>query len=137
MTRARVADSLLALLCVAAVVAPIRPLFTPDSWIPGAVIMAVSVTVTGMLMRARTRRDVPVVVAQIIVGILLAGWLFGRGHLWYGLPTWRTVIAFNNILVDARETITTFAPPAPSGRGILLAMALIVWVTVLLIQFRR
>ena len=135
MTRARVGDSLLALLCVAAVVAPIRPLFTPDSWIPGAVVMAVSVTATGMIMRARTRRDVPVVVAQIIVGILLAGWLFGRGHLWYGLPTWRTVIAFNNILVDARETITTFAPPAPSGRGILLAMALIVWVTVLLVDF--
>ncbi|KAB7741045.1 hypothetical protein GA707_18355 [Nostocoides sp. F2B08] len=135
MTRARVGDSLLALLCVAAVVAPIRPLFTPDSWIPGAVIMAVSVTVTGMLVRTLTRRDVPVVVAQVVVGVLLAGWLFGRGHLWYGLPTWRTMIAFNNILVDARETITTFAPPAPSGRGILLAMALIVWVTMLLVDF--
>lgn len=135
MTRARVGDSLLALLCVAAVVAPIRPLFTPDSWIPGAVAMAASVTVTGMLLRAVTRRDALVVLAQIVVGILLAGWLFGRGHLWYGLPTWQTVIAFNNLLVEAREIITTFAPPAPSARGILLAMALIVWVTMLLVDF--
>jgi transglutaminase-like putative cysteine protease len=134
-SRARVGDSLLALLCVAAVVAPIRPLFTPDSWIPGAVAMAVSVTVTGMLVRALTRRDVPVVLGQIVVGVLLAGWLFGRGHLWYGLPTWRTMLAFNNILVDARETITSYAPPAPSGRGILLAMALIVWITMLLVDF--
>jgi transglutaminase-like putative cysteine protease len=135
MSRARVADSLLALLAVLAVVAPFRALFTPDSWIPGALAMALSVTVSGMVMRALTLRDAPVVLTQIGVGVLLAGWLFGRGHLWYGLPRWQTVIAFNNILIDARETITSYAPPAPSSRGVILAMALIVWLTMLLVDF--
>ena len=134
MRQARVGDALLSLLAVAAVVAPIRPLFTPDSWIPGALAMAVSVTVTGLVVRALTPRDVPVVLAQIGVGVLLAGWLFGRGHLWFGLPQWDTIVAFNNILVDARETITSYAPPAPSGRGVILAMALIVWATMLLVD---
>ena len=135
MSRARIGDSLVALLCVAAVVAPIRPLFTPDSWVLGAVVLAGSVTVVGMTLRASTRRDVPVIVGQIVTGLILAGWLFGRGHLWFGLPTWDTVIAFNSLLVEARETITTFAPPAPSGPGVHLALALIVWVTMLLVDF--
>ena len=134
MRQARIGDGLLALLAVVAVVAPIRPLLTPDSWIPWALAMALSVTVTGMVMRAATRRDVPVVVAQIGVGVLLAGWLFGRGHLWFGLPRWDTVLAFNTLLVEARETITSYAPPAPAGRGVILAMALIVWLTMLLVD---
>lgn len=134
MRQARVGDALLALVAVAVVVAPIRPLFTPDSWIPGAVVMAGSVTVTGIVARSLTRRDVPVVLSQIGVGVLLAGWLFGRGHLWFGLPTWQTVLAFNDLLVEARETITSYAPPAPSGQGVILAMSLIVWATMLLVD---
>jgi transglutaminase-like putative cysteine protease len=133
-SRARVADAFLALLAVGAVVAPFRALFTPDSWIPAAVVMALSVTVTGMVMRAVSRRDATVVTVQIGVGVLLAGWVFGRGHLWYGLPTWQTILAFNDILVDARETITSYAPPAPSGPGVVLAMALIVWLTMLVVD---
>ncbi|MCA1782962.1 MAG: transglutaminaseTgpA domain-containing protein [Dermatophilaceae bacterium] len=135
MRRARVADSVLALLAVAAVVAPIRALFTPDAWIPSALAMALSVMLTGLVMRAVTPRDVPVVLTQIGVGVLLAGWLFGRGHLWFGLPRWDTVLAFNNLLVEARETITSYAPPAPAGRGVILALALLVWLTMLLVDF--
>lgn len=134
MRQARVGDALLALVAVAAVVAPIRPLFTPDSWIPGAVVMALSVTVTGIVVRTLTGRDVPVVLSQLGVGVLFAGWLFGRGHLWFGLPTWQTVLAFNDILIEARETITSYAPPAPSGQGVILAMSLIVWATMLLVD---
>lgn len=135
MTRARVLDSLLALLAVAAVVAPVRMLFTPDTWVPWALVMALSVTVSGMLMRALTHRDAAVVVTQIVVGVLLAGWLFAREHLWFGLPRWQTVVELNTVLVEARETITSFAPPAPTGRGVILAMALLVWVAMLLVDF--
>ena len=44
MSRARVGDGLLVLLAVAAVVAPVRTLFTPDSWIPMALLLAVVVS---------------------------------------------------------------------------------------------
>lgn len=135
MTRARANESLLALLAVAAVVAPLHTLFTPDSWIPYALVMALGVTVTGMVVRSLTRRDVPVVLAQILVGLALTCWVFVRDHLWYGLPRWETVLALNDLLYEARVIITTYAPPAPTRPGIIVALALLVWLTTLVVDF--
>lgn len=135
MRRARVPDALLALLAVAAVVAPIRALFEPDSWIPLAVVMALAVSVTGALVRALTRHDVPVVLWQIGVGLALTCWIFVRESLWFGLPRWETVLALNDLLYEARVTITEYAPPAPTGPGIILTLALLVWLTTLLVDF--
>ena len=46
---------------------------------------------------------------QLAVVVVAAGGLYGRGHLWYGLPTIDMVLAFNNLLVDARETIQSYS----------------------------
>lgn len=135
MSRARIGDGLLALVAVAAVVAPIHALLTPASWIPLALFLGLAVSLTGMVARVLTRRDALVVLWQIGVGVLLTSWTFGRGHLWYGLPSWETVLAFNDLLYEARMTITTYAPPAPTGAGITFGMALIAWITVLVVDF--
>lgn len=135
MMRGRVTESLLALLAVAAVVAPFRSLFTPATWIPYALMMALAVTVTGIIVRSLTRRDVRVVLAQILVGLGLTCWIFVREHLWYGLPRWETALALNNLLYEARVIITTYAPPAPTSTGIILTLALLVWLTTLLVDF--
>ena len=58
--------------------------------------------------------------AQLAGIVLVSGWLYGRGHLWHGLPTVDTVLAFNRLLVDARLTVQNYAAPAPTDRGIIL-----------------
>ena len=134
MSRARVGDGLLVLLAVAAVVAPVRTLFTPDSWIPMALLLAVVVSATGMLARSLIARRSVVVLWQLGVGVLVTSWIFTREHLWYGLPGWSTILAANDLLYEARITITTYAPPAPANPGIVFAMALLVWSTVLVVD---
>ena len=135
MSRGRVTESLLAMLAVAVVVAPLHSLFTPGTWIPYALVMALAVTITGVVARSLTRLDVPVVLAQILVGLAITCLVFAREHLWYGLPTWETVLALNTLLYDARIIITTYAPPAPTSTGIILALALLVWLTTLVVDF--
>ncbi|HHU09506.1 MAG TPA: transglutaminase domain-containing protein, partial [Intrasporangiaceae bacterium] len=134
MNRARVADALLALAAVAAVLAPLRTLFHPDSWIPVTAALAASVTVSGIVLRLLTRRDLTVVLGQLGLCVLLTVWIFAREHLWWGLPTWQTVLDINALLFEARVTITSFAPPAPTVPGVVVTLALIGWVSVLCVD---
>lgn len=135
MSRARVAEGLLALACVAAVVAPARTLFEPDSWIASALFMAVLVAGTGMVVRAVSRRDTVVVLAQIGVGVLFTSWIFAPAHLWFGLPGRATVLDLNALLYEARMLITYAVPPVKAGAGITLLLALVSWVTMLIVDF--
>lgn len=135
MDRARVTEGLLALACVAAVVAPARTLFEPDSWISAALFMTVLVAGTGMAARAVSRRDSVVVLAQIGVGVLFTAWIFAPAHLWYGLPGRSTVLDLNALLYEARMLITYAVPPVETGAGITLLLALVSWVTMLIVDF--
>lgn len=135
MGRARVTEGLLALACVAAVVAPARTLFEPDSWIAAALVMAMLVAGTGMLARALSRRDAVVVLWQIGVGVLFTAWFFAPDNLWFGLPGWSTVLDLNALLYEARMLITYAVPPVEAGAGITLLLALVSWVTMLIVDF--
>ena len=134
MSRARVTDALLALAAVAAVLAPLRTLFQPDSWIPVTVALAAVVSLSGIVLRLLTRRDLHVILAQLGLGVLLTTWAFAREHLWWGLPTWQTFLDLNALLFEARITITSFAPPAPTVPGVVVALALIGWVSALCVD---
>src|SRR6476661_7784995 len=106
MSRARVPESLLAGAATAVVAWPLTTLFTPSTWIRPTIVVIAVVAVVGMLARLVTGSAVGVVLAT--------SWMHGQGHLWHGLPTMDLVFAFNNLLVDARETIQNFAAPAPT-----------------------
>lgn len=124
MSRGRVADTLIAGACSAVVAWPLTTLFTPSTWIRPTLAMVLAVVVVGIVGRMLTTSWVAVAAAQLVGVVLAAGWIYGRGHLWYGLPTLDTALAFNRLLIDARETIQNYAAPAPTGRGITLAIGL-------------
>lgn len=124
MSRGRLADSLIAGAASAVVAWPLTTLFTPSTWIRPTLVMVFAVVVVGVLARMVTSSWIAVAAAQLVGVVLAAGWIYGRGHLWYALPTPDMVLAFNNLLVDARETIQNYAAPAPTGRGITLAIGL-------------
>ena len=134
MSRGRVADSLIAGLASAVVAWPLTTLFTPNTWIRPMLGMVFVVVVIGILVRLLTSSWVAIAAAQLVGIVLAAGWIFGRGHLWHALPTPDMVLAFNNLLVDARETIKNYAAPAPTNRGITLAIGLAIGVVATIVD---
>lgn len=134
MSRGRVADSLIAGAASAVVAWPLTTLFTPNTWIRPMLVMVFAVVVIGIAFRMLTSSWVAIAAAQLVGVVLTAGWVFGRGHLWHALPTPDLVLAFNNLLVEARETIKNYAAPAPTNRGITLAIGLAIGVVAMVVD---
>ena len=134
MTRGRLTDSLLAGACSAVVAWPLTTLFTPNTWIRPTLAMVFAVVVVGIVGRILTTSWLAIAAAQLVGVVLAAGWIYGRGHLWHGLPYTDTVLAFNSLLVDARETIKNYAAPAPTNRGVTLAIGLAIGVVAVIVD---
>lgn len=134
MSRARVTDTLLAGLATMVVAWPLTTLFTPNTWVGPTLALVAVVVVSGLLARRLTPSRVAVTGIQLVAVVLAAGGLYGRGHLWYGLPTWDMVLAVNQILVEARETVQSHAAPAPTTRGIIAGVGLAVALTALVVD---
>jgi len=134
MSRIRLADTAIAALATAVVSWPLTTLFTPNSWIRPTMVMVALVAAAGLLGRRLTTSKTGVLLVQLVAVVVGAGWVYGRGHLWHGLPTVDMVLAFNNVLVDARETIQNYAAPAPTNRGIILAVGLAMALTAMLVD---
>jgi transglutaminase-like putative cysteine protease len=134
-SRSRPVDALVAAAAVAVAVWPLTTLFTHAGWARPALVLLLVVVLAGVLGRAVTGWSPGVLLLQVGAAAVAAGGLYGRGHLWHGLPTWDMVLAFNNVLVEARETIQNHAAPAPTTRGIILAVGLAVAVIAILVDY--
>lgn len=134
MTRGRLGDSLIAGAASAVVAWPLTTLFTPSTWVRPTLAMVLAVVVVGVVGRMLTSSWAAIAAAQLVGIVLAAGWIYGRGHLWYGLPYADTVLAFNRLLIDARETIQNYAAPAPTNRGITLAIGLAIGVVAVVVD---
>jgi transglutaminase-like putative cysteine protease len=134
MSRGRVTDSLLAGLASLVVAWPLTTLFTPNTWIRPTLGIVLMVVVAGIVGRRLTTSWVGVIGVQLVGVVLAAGWIHGRGHLWHGLPTLDMVLAFNNLLVQARETVQNYAAPAPTNRGITLGIGLAIGVAAIVVD---
>ncbi|SDO80382.1 Transglutaminase-like superfamily protein [Pedococcus dokdonensis] len=134
MSRGRLADSLIAGAASGVVAWPLTTLFTPATWVRPTLAMVLVVVVVGVVGRMVTTSWIAIAAAQLVGVVLAAGWIYGRGHLWFGLPYSDTVLAFNRLLVDARETIQNYAAPAPTTRGITLAVGLAIGVVAIIVD---
>ena len=134
MSRARVPETLMAGAASAVVAWPLVTLFAPTTWVRPTLVMVAVVVVAGILGRRLSTAWPVVALVQLAAVVLAAGWIHGRGHLWYGLPTLDTVLAFNNLLVEFRETIQNYAAPAPTNRGVTLAIGLLIGVTAIVVD---
>ena len=134
MSRGRVPESLLAGAACAVVAWPITTLFTPNTWVRPTLGIVVVVVVTGIVARMLTTSWVLVALSQLAGIVLVSSWVHGRGHLWFGLPSPDMVLAFNNLLFEARLTIQNYAAPAPTNRGVVLGIALAIGLTAILVD---
>ena len=135
MNRARPIEALLAVLATIAVTIPVTTLFTPNTWMRPSLVLVAVVAVTGAGLRTLTSQRPLVVLVQGTALVYAAALLHGRGHLWADLvPTPETGRAFGILLTQAGETVTISAAPAPSNRGTILAISLLVGLTALAVD---
>ena len=116
--------SLLVAFGVAASVLPLRDLFEGRPWGPSMIATLAVVAVTGVVARWF---GVPGWAVPMIQGLSLAALLtamFGAGTGILGLaPLPDTFGVWRDLLYDARESIASSAPPAPSTVGVVFAVA--------------
>jgi transglutaminase-like putative cysteine protease len=130
MNRVRPLEALLAALATIAVTFPLTTLFTPSTWFRPSVLLVAVVALSGMGLRRVTANRPLVVAGQVLLLGNAAALLHGQGHLWGGvLPTPETGRAFGILLQQAQATVTNYTAPAPSNRGTILAISLLVGVT--------
>jgi transglutaminase-like putative cysteine protease len=133
--RTRPIEALLAALATIAVTLPVTTLFAPDTWFRPSVILVLVVALAGMGLRRVTAHRPLVVLGQATALVYVASLLHGRGHLWADLvPTPDTGLAFGILLTQAQETVTISSAPAPSNRGTILAISLLVGLTALAVD---
>ena len=131
MSRARPVETLLAALAVLGVSLPLTTLFAPTSaWFRPTVLLVALVALVGMGLRSVTTSRALVVVGQVVLLLHGAAVLHGQGHLWSKVvPIPETGAAFGVLLTDAYETVTNYTAPAPSNRGTVLAVSLLIGIT--------
>ncbi len=134
--RARVADGVLAGVATLATTLPVTTLFAPTApWFRPSLLLVGLIVLTGIGMRMLTTVRPLVVAAQALVLVHGTALVHGQGHLWNGLvPVPETGRALGFLLGDAYSTITSYSVPAPSNRGVVLGISLLVGFTALAVD---
>ena len=130
MKTGRPVEALLAALATLAVSLPLTTLFAQGTWFRPSLLLVAAVALTGIGLRRLTSSRPFVVLSQVLVLGWGAALLHGRGHLWGDLvPTPETGRAFGILLQQAQQTVVNYTAPAPSTRGTILAISVILGLT--------
>ena len=111
-------DSTLAAIATLTAAWPISTLLAEPSWLPGTVLLLAVIALTGIGARSLAIRGWQVLMAQLVCFVLAAGAIYGRGHLWRGLPTFETLGFANKLVLEAIATAQAYAAPAPTTPGL-------------------
>ena len=135
MNRPRPVEALLAALATLTVALPLTTLFSQSTWARPSVLLVTVVAVSGIGLRRLTTSRPLVVLGQGLLLLYTACLVHGRGHLWRDLlPSPETGRAFGVLLREAQQTVTNYTAPAPSTRGTILAISVILGVTALAVD---
>ncbi|MEP7034097.1 MAG: DUF3488 and transglutaminase-like domain-containing protein [Dermatophilaceae bacterium] len=108
---------------------PISTLLVDPTWVGGTVMLLAAIAISGVGARSLRLDGWQVVVTQLASATLAAAWVYGRGHLWHGLPYLETLRFADRRLTEALNALHVYAAPAPSTPGLIFlvgcSMALI------------
>jgi transglutaminase-like putative cysteine protease len=111
-------DAALAAAATLAAAWPISTLLAQPTWLGGTMLLLMVIAVTGVGARLLALRGWQVLSVQVVCSALAAGWIYGQGHLWHGLPTFETLGFANRLILEALSTAQRFAAPAPTTPGL-------------------
>ncbi|HYO20639.1 MAG TPA: DUF3488 and transglutaminase-like domain-containing protein [Dermatophilaceae bacterium] len=115
-------DAILAAVATLVAAWPISTLLVEPSWVGDTVLLLVVVALSGVAARSLALRGWQVLMLQLACLVLAASAIFGRGHLWHGLPTFETLGLAERLVREAVSTAQTNAAPAPSTPGLVFVV---------------
>ena len=116
--KGRGADATLAAIATLTATWPVSTLLAEPTWLRGTVLLLAVVALSGVLARSLALRGWQVLMLQLVCAVLTAGGIYGRGHLWHGLPTFETLGFAGRLVGEALTTAQVYAAPAPTTPGL-------------------
>jgi len=111
-------DATLVALATLAAAWPISTVLAQSSWLRPTVILLAVIAIAGVAARSLALVGRQVLLAQLVGAVLAATWIYGRGHLWHGLPTFETLGFAGRLVSEAVATVQKYAAPAPTTAGL-------------------
>ena len=121
--KARGLDATLAALATLAAAWPISTLLVEPTWVGRTLLLLAVTSLSGVGARSLARRGWQVLMVQLVCLVLAASAIFGRGHLWHGLPTFETLGVAVKLVSEAFVTAQKYASPAPTTPGLTFLVA--------------
>jgi transglutaminase-like putative cysteine protease len=115
-------DAALATLATLSAAWPISTLLAQPTWLGGAILLLAVIALSGIGARSLALRSWQVLVAQLLGAVLAAGAIYGRGHLWHGLPTFDTLRWAGTLIRESVATAQNYAAPAPTTPGLMFVV---------------
>ena len=117
--KGRGVDATLAAMATLVAAWPISTLLIEPTWLGGTLLLLAVIAISGVGARSLSLRGWQVLVVQVACAVLAAGGIYGRGHLWHGLPTFDTVRFAGRLAHEAFESVHKYAAPAPTTPGLI------------------
>ena len=116
--KGRGVDATLAAIATLTAAWPISTLLAEPTWLGGTVLLLAVIALSGVGARSLALRGWQVLIVQLVCGALTASGIYGRGHLWHGLPTFETLGFAGQLIDEALATVQAYAAPAPTTPGL-------------------
>jgi len=135
MNRTRPVEGLLAALASFTVALPLLTLFDANTWVRPSLVAVATIALVGLGLRSLVTSSWVVVLGQAVAGFLAISWMHGQGHLYFGfVPGPDTVTSLGILLREAGDTVMAYSAPAPTERGVVVAITILVGLTALVVD---
>ena len=119
----RAAEATLAALATLIAAWPISTLLATPTWLGGTVLLLAVIAASGVSARSVALHGWQVLMVQLVCAVLTAGGIYGRGHLWHGLPTLKTLEYAGKLVGEGLDTVQKYAAPVPTTPGLAFIVA--------------
>ncbi|MEP7017720.1 MAG: DUF3488 and transglutaminase-like domain-containing protein [Actinomycetota bacterium] len=133
--KGRGVDATLAAMATLAAAWPITTLLQEPTWLVGTGLLLAVIALSGVGARSFALRDWQVLVTQFVCAVLAASWIYGRGHLWHGLPYIETLRFAVRRSQEALNAAHTYAAPAPSTPALIFVVGCALGLVALSVDF--
>ena len=116
--KGRGVDATLAALATLTAAWPVSTLLSEATWLGPTMMLLAVIALSGVGARSLALRGWQVLMVQVVCALLAASAIYGRGHLWHGLPTFETLSFADSLVREALNTVQQFAAPAPTTPGL-------------------
>jgi len=133
--KGRGVDATLAAIATLTAAWPVSTLLAEPTWVSRTLLLLAVIALSGVGARSLALRGWQVLMVQLVCVVLAASAIYGRGHLWHGLPTFETLGVAGKLVSEALATAQKYAAPAPPTPGLIFVVSCALAVTALSVDY--